>query len=432
MTKRRFGWGLAVLAVSVAGCGLDSYEPEARYNSKLEVRGRLNDPGFVPTSGEDLCSENGWYGDGECDFWCPAADSDCAGDAVCAAYIEESDGLCQRSPMDPCRDQDPDCDVGCPDLPIFPGSDGVCSVDPNDPCVSQNDQDCQGGVTCARFIERPDGKCSRADDDACRFQDPDCVDVTPPVCIAIGQIADGVCTTDPSDPCVELSDPDCQTVCTLIVRPAPPSDGVCDAMMDPCAPPDPDCECSTGADQALPAPPNFDGVCDRSNPCVFDPDCDVVCAAFVEESDGVCSRDINDPCRSQDPDCLSCLTPGARPQADGVCTMTNDPCGEDPDCVTCAFFAPPPPADGICNGDPNDPCSFQGDPDCNVACALYIEVEDGQCSRFSNDPCISQDPDCTEWSCDTEIFRGPEVLCRFPTDSMCRPPDLQCPPNTDA
>ena len=47
---------------------------------------------------------------------------------------------------------------------------------PKDKCAPvDNDGTNDGsGVVCAAFIEQPDGKCSRAEDDPCRAQDPDC------------------------------------------------------------------------------------------------------------------------------------------------------------------------------------------------------------------------------------------------------------------
>jgi hypothetical protein len=53
-------------------------------------------------------------------------------------------------------------------------------------------------------------------------------------------------------------------------------------------------------------------------------------------------------------------------------------------------------SDGVCSRPIDDPCKSQ-DPDCSTepaVCALFIEAPDGLCSRFTNDPCIGQDPDC--------------------------------------
>jgi hypothetical protein len=53
-------------------------------------------------------------------------------------------------------------------------------------------------------------------------------------------------------------------------------------------------------------------------------------------------------------------------------------------------------SDGVCSRPANDPCRSQ-DPDCTpdpVVCAQYIEASDNVCSRPADDPCLFQDPDC--------------------------------------
>lgn len=430
---RTTSWWLLGLAVAgLAGCGVDSHQPAGRFDAKLEARSRLASADYVPQPGEDVCADNAWYGDGECDHWCPMADNDCDENVVCAAYIEESDGLCRRAAQDPCRGQDPDCDVSCVE-PNFPGPDGVCAFDRTDPCVAQRDPDCNDGVTCARYIEMSDNVCSRPESDKCRFQDPDCNDIGPIECPAIAQFPDGVCSPDPNDPCVALSDPDCGGCNSAGAEDqapiAPPiSDGICNDDNDPCTPADPDCDDCGGFDGIRAAPPS-DGVCEMLRCGAIDPDCEIACAEYIEVPDGVCDREPGDPCLFQDPDCdTSCLTPGVPPMADGVCEPNNDRCNVDPDCQVCAFFAPIPESDGVCNGDPNDPCTFQGDPDCNVVCALYIEVPDGQCNRFAKDPCISQDPDCDSDVGCNQLLPSPEhdMVCPFPLDIECRGWDPDC------
>ena len=315
-------WGVCVtasaLAGAVVGCSVQSHEAPGRFEGKLEARARLTEPGFAPTQGEDVCADNAWYGDGECDFWCPKADSDCGVvDPICAAFIEEGDGLCRRSDLDPCRtQQDPDCGVVCPAFEFLPASDGVCSFDPVDPCVGQNDPDCDSGITCDAYIEMSDGACSRANADKCRFQDPDCSGGGTIVCPAFEQFSDGICTEDPTDPCVRANDPDCdQVVCTAIPRPLPAADGVCSDDGDPCTPTDPDCVCDPNA--GIRAAPPSDGICQMTDPCALpDPDC-VTCAsgdAFFAPSpqplpsDGICP-DVTDPCAPPDPDCRRAVVP---------------------------------------------------------------------------------------------------------------------------
>jgi len=192
------------------------------------------------------------------------ADPDCSeggdGFVACAEYIEEADGVCNRDPFDPCLFQDPDCKN-----PAADDTDSLidCSH------VPEADGVCEGGNLCGN--------------------DPDCAEPTDgkgdtPVHCFAPSLPNGEC--DPSDPC---GDPDCESE---------PADG-------------------SGSDDAVNcfAPPTSDGVCDPSDPC-GDLDCEpqsgtgdtagggfVACAEYIEEPDGVCSRNETDPCAFQDPDC---------------------------------------------------------------------------------------------------------------------------------
>ncbi len=220
------------------------------------------------------------------------------------------------------------------------------------------DSDCQGSgdpVFCAEFIELEDGTCSRPEGDPCRFQDPDC-SVNPPadpddtvVCALYVELEDGVCNRPEDDAC-RFQDPDC----------ADKPDGYdCDTSKIICQTFAP-VECPEGQVPAV-----VDGCyggCVNADECA-----PVACLAYVEESDGVCSRAENDPCKSQDPDC-----------GDGGPTACD------------AYVEA---SDGECTRKDDDACRFQ-DPDCDVACAEYIEESDGVCSRPDTDPCRSQDPDC--------------------------------------
>jgi hypothetical protein len=105
----------------------------------------------------------------------------------------------------------------------------------------------------------------------------------------------------------------------------------------------------------------------------------VNCAAFIEQSDGVCSRFPLDPCISQDPDCSSdagsCEAAG-QTFPDGSAVPSGDSCN------SCSC------------GDGSVICTLAlCEP---VACAAFLESSDGVCSRFPLDPCKSQDPDCLE------------------------------------
>jgi len=103
--------------------------------------------------------------------------------SVCAAFIEESDGVCSRFPLDPCIAQDPDCvpDAGeCeaagqsfPDGGVVPSGDSCNSCSCSGGNVVCTRIGCEP-VACAQFIEEADGVCSRFPLDPCQFQDPDC------------------------------------------------------------------------------------------------------------------------------------------------------------------------------------------------------------------------------------------------------------------
>ncbi len=107
---------------------------------------------------------------------------------LCAAFIEEPDGVCSRFPLDPCRSQDPDCDEGgstCevagqtfPDGSAVPSGDSCNSCGCNDGSVACTEVACEP-VACALFVEESDGVCSRFPLDPCISQDPDCLQPAP-------------------------------------------------------------------------------------------------------------------------------------------------------------------------------------------------------------------------------------------------------------
>lgn len=273
------------LALPLLGCGGAS---DTRTGSTPDLKSQAATDLANGTAAGDPCETNAWYGDAVCDSFCPVADTDCTVDGdpvVCATFIEVSDGACGREPTDPCISQDPDCGVT------------PTPVDPPEP------------VFCAAVIESPDGTCSRAPDDPCRSQDPDCKDPqTPP---------DGGYDCDES-----------HAACLPFVLVQPCPDGQSRTVVgdcfgdcvptDQCAPIDPkpayDCDtskitCQTFAPVICPdgtvATVNSDGC---YGPCVTPDEClpqdPVVCTMISENPDGVCSRDPNDPCIFQDPDCV--------------------------------------------------------------------------------------------------------------------------------
>lgn len=245
--------GLMLLA-TVACSGAQTTGGDQGDQSVAELKKAAAEASASGNAQGDVCGTSGWYGDGECDTFCQDDDSvDCVpdpGGVHCAEFIEQSNGYCSRVANDPCIAQDPDCRGQ-----IEPGT-------PDDP------------ITCT----------------------------------LIAQLPDGVCTPDPTDPCVFYQDPDCS---------ASGNGG----SGTPSNPADPD---KPGSSE--PSDPSTPGSTDPTTP---------ICKAVPEDADGTCSREPNDPCRALDPDCV-------------------------PD-VACAEYLEVP--DGVCKRDPADPCIFQ-DPDC--------------------------------------------------------------------
>lgn len=167
----------------------DGYQPDATGSTCEAVGGGGDD---------DVCAVNGWYGDGECDDFCPQTDPDCSGGSedVCATYGYYGDGECDTF----CAQPDPDCGGGggtgdvCADYGYY--SDGEC-----DTFCAQPDPDCNssGGDFCADYGWYGDGVC----DYNCPSPDPDCSDGASDYCADYGWYGDGYCDDCPSP------DPDC-------------------------------------------------------------------------------------------------------------------------------------------------------------------------------------------------------------------------------
>jgi hypothetical protein len=139
-----------------------------------------------PGSSAPPASGNGSAGSGGIPGWClTALIAPLPNDGVCG-----EPHVCGLPDPD-CEPSEPvgyDCDtskitcqtfapVVCPDGQVPTVVDecyGECV--PKDKCaaVDSDGKNDGSGVVCAAFIEQPDGKCSRADDDPCRSQDPDC------------------------------------------------------------------------------------------------------------------------------------------------------------------------------------------------------------------------------------------------------------------
>jgi hypothetical protein len=203
-----------------------------------------------------VCRTRGWYGDGECDAWCPAGDAkDCApnGSGVaCAEFFSPADGVCDRK--DPCAPlQDEDCmksdpgagggSDGCaPDRPVEPTpakGDGKC--EPESAAELKDDPDC-ASLICPAIFSPADGVCNAKS--ACDYViDEDCARTggTDPggvVCDAIAYPSNGKCEAPPG---CEANDPqDCMAGGVICITIAYAKNGKCEAAPG-CEGSDPDC-----------------------------------------------------------------------------------------------------------------------------------------------------------------------------------------------
>lgn len=229
---------LAALTLLLAACGGTHTTSDSGASDTLALKKaaaeaaskNLSGGPNAPQPSEDVCNKHRWYGDGVCDSFCSDNDSDCVANG--------------------------------------------------------------GSTVCAQFLELEDGKCSRPENDPCRFQDADCASEVPPTaaggdqpvaCALISEVNDGVCKRPDTDPC-RLQDPDCQALPGGGTGGAPGNGVACPAIAE-----------------------IANGKCERpdTDPCrSIDPDCvPVACTAISELPDGECKRDPSDPCIFQDPDC---------------------------------------------------------------------------------------------------------------------------------
>lgn len=109
----------ACLAVSV-GCGSTISN---KHYSKEEARAVHG----VDPDGNDICDAENWYGDGECDDFCPEPDPDCTLNPVCpnpedpaVHYVTQDHSVCERADIACGENQSffdiPECGCGCIDI----------------------------------------------------------------------------------------------------------------------------------------------------------------------------------------------------------------------------------------------------------------------------------------------------------------------------
>jgi hypothetical protein len=135
MTSMKY---LGALGLLLAACGGQASSGPAASTDQVPLKKAAAEAAADGTAPSDPCAANGWYGDKVCDTFCQDKDTDCVAHAATP-------------------------------------------------------------VVCAEFVESSDGKCSRAPDDACLFQDPDCAQSSPPTptngtgqaCAAYIELSDG-------------------------------------------------------------------------------------------------------------------------------------------------------------------------------------------------------------------------------------------------
>ena len=245
----------------------------------------------------DQCAENGWYGDGECDLFCPRPDPDCGAADICEQNGWYGDGECDEF----CPRPDPDCETFdvCEENGWY--NDGEC-----DDLCPRPDPDCQMFDICEENGWYNDGEC----DTFCPQPDPDCGETD--WCADLGFYGDGFCDYECPQP-----DPDCgaQDMCE---QNGWYGDYECD---DFCPQPDPDC-----TDECVVNGWYGDGECDLFCP-LPDPDCESV--DVCEENLWYGDYECDDFCPQPDPDCTDeCVVNGwyGDGECDPFCPLP------DPDC----------------------------------------------------------------------------------------------------
>ena len=225
---------LGVLATNA--CASDA--PDA-VDAKAKVAAAIA-AGAPSDSAFDPCAANGWYGDGECDGFCPLEDElDCDGTSFCAAALCGPDTVCDEAlraclPVSRACASSSDCDAGETCL------DGVC--DPGD--------------FCTRALCGPGFECDEARDTCVPAGEAD-------FCLRVLCSPDSVCDEE-LDACVPL-----ETEAYFCLRATCGPGTVCDEDLDACVPIDddfctralcaPDYRCDEDLDACVPveAEPDF-------------------------------------------------------------------------------------------------------------------------------------------------------------------------------
>lgn len=271
-----------LLVTTISACSADS-GPTKSTTSKTQAAAQ----GGVTSSGDDLCDVYDWYGDGECDGFCPLPDVDCgcSADGDCGEGLTCDNGSCSSAGAACAGDSDCSPGYRC-------NMESVCEPEPEPGPACQTDDDCpprescQGGacepvrLECTADVDCPvDQYCS---------PDGTCVlaEGPPPECAADDDCPAGEACTDGA--CFPVAaecstDDDCPVdhFCSaggecLPIEQAPPEcqedldcvDGeVCRDQF--CVVPNPSDFCETSADCAQ------DEACDDAQRCV------AICGGFA-------------------------------------------------------------------------------------------------------------------------------------------------------
>ncbi len=269
------------------------------------------------------------FQDPDCDA--AVGGSGSSGGTVCAAVIEAPDGVCRRSPTDPCRAQDPDCVPPRGDGGSGGSANGGAPASggrPGGSAGSANRGSVSGGsgnggspngelvdcdvrkITCQTLIavepcpkdkvrsvvEHCYGECVSLDRcDPGTVPPPDGSGGSTGGAAGVDcDISKVTCQTFAPVECPDAQVPSvmgsCYGACVSLSSCAQPYDCIPPNLTE--KPP----QCPTGQ-----VPSVVNGKYDR---CVAKASCaPSACLAYIEQSDGECSRPYNDPCRGQDPDC---------------------------------------------------------------------------------------------------------------------------------
>ena len=150
----RIGILVLVLAACMGGCLEPTPDDPDVTKTDVDTAVRsgttddlCDDLGAPP--GCDLCDELGYYGDDECDLFCPMPDEDCGAVALYSAPMEcEDDSDCP---------EDMRCEgaITCPEgaFCILPPTPGECV-----PVIEcEDDSDCPDDMLCEGAIDCPEG-----------------------------------------------------------------------------------------------------------------------------------------------------------------------------------------------------------------------------------------------------------------------------------